>query len=104
MPATAKKFKKKNPHAFTTCIYRDNAAGEEEEIEVEVDFDFEGPDESVGIFGCSFDFNGAVRVDTGAAIELTKAEVERITERAEERAAENEASNYYDAMESRGDY
>lgn len=100
----ARKSRKKRPHVFTDYIYRNNAAGEEQEIEVEVDFDYEGPDPSVGIMSGSFELCEAIRTDTLTPIELTEAELERITTRAMERASDDAYDAAYDAAEAREDY
>lgn len=100
----ARKPRKKRPHVFTAYVYRNNAAGEEQEIEVEVDFDYEGADPSVGIMSGSFELCEAIRTDTLVPIELTEAELERISEQAMQRACDAAQDAAYDAAEARGDY
>jgi hypothetical protein len=93
---TPAKKKKQGPVA---CIYRENAAGEEEEIEVEIDAEWARSDPSCGAAGGVAVYQMAVRTDNGERIELTKAEVERIEEEELERVCDEEDRARYDAAE-----
>jgi len=93
--------RRRNPEVVD-YVYRDNAVGEEQEIEVEVEGQWEGSDPSCGFVG-GFFFEAAKRTDDGTVIELTRAEIERIVERAEEQAQDRAEAAYLDAAEARAD-